>query len=589
MIKLNEEVDYVKIDIIEAKLTNEYTATLNRETARKFVLSKYQPRQTIDTLFNAQKGIDKNTIWILLGYGFGYLVDKIMEEVGEQAKILVIEPNHVFLEQQLQIRGKTKADFNNIKYITNQDIDRFEEIVREHFVLEELMNLNFIALNGYIEFYPVNSSYYMNKMTEIRSEKFIEQNTMKAFSKKKITNLMNNIEAIKTSYDIRQHKEKYKGIPAVIVSAGPSLNKNIEHLKYFKGLILCMGRSSTALTQIGIKPDILVSLDPTDLVYETFMDNKGSDTPLITIGEGNDLVVKHNQGIKYFLKGPSDMEEKLLGINCLERIPSGGSVANFAASVAEYLGCSPIVFIGQDLAYTDNKEHASMCVSSIDAEDAGRNRIYQYVEGYHGDQVVTDMTLLKYLRWFEVFISEHPDTLFINATEGGAKIQGTMQMTLEEVIQRYSQKEKATLVHNKQYVIKNKETMEEKTEQIVGDLKRACELVNKGKYLTEKLYEEYIIHKGIRESKIKNILKRMDKEVEEELFVIKEKGCMYYIFAAIANEVLIDKEFKEPLKENELEKSIRIAKMNKVLYTKLKSECDELLDLIIGGDYERKD
>lgn len=42
----------------------------------------------------------------------------------------------------------------------------------------------------------------------------------------------------------------------------------------------------------------------------------------------------------------------------IEGFRSGGSVATYAFSFACHLGFRKVVFVGQDLAYTDNKSHA---------------------------------------------------------------------------------------------------------------------------------------------------------------------------------------------------------------------------------------
>ena len=62
---------------------------------------------------------------------------------------------------------------------------------------------------------------------------------------------------------------KFRGCPAVIVAAGPSLEKEIEHLKGLdsRALILAGGSSVNALLQAGIMPHMAASVDPNSMQY----------------------------------------------------------------------------------------------------------------------------------------------------------------------------------------------------------------------------------------------------------------------------------------------------------------------------------
>jgi hypothetical protein len=90
--------------------------------------------------------------------------------------------------------------------------------------------------------------------------------------------------------------------------------------------------------------------------------------------------------------------------------------------------------IGQDLAWTDGKDHAEGYVSQYSQE--ALNQRYERgfeVEGYDGKPVRTEKQLLGFKTWFEGRIKSLPETMVINATEGGAKINGAVQIPFESV------------------------------------------------------------------------------------------------------------------------------------------------------------
>src|SRR5690606_28411622 len=111
----------------------------------------------------------------------------------------------------------------------------------------------------------------------------------------------------------------------------------------------------------------------------------------------------------------------------------GASVANASLAIAAYLGCNPIIFLGQDLAYTDGKHHADSCGGTTLKEDDDLIE----VEGIDGNKVFTNSVWHTFLMWMEKFIIHNPNKTYIDATEGGAKIHGTDIIPLRQAIEKY--------------------------------------------------------------------------------------------------------------------------------------------------------
>ncbi|MHB9095479.1 MAG: motility associated factor glycosyltransferase family protein, partial [Eubacteriales bacterium] len=118
----------------------------------------------------------------------------------------------------------------------------------------------------------------------------------------------------------------------------------------------------------------------------------------------------------------------------------GPSVANVAFGLAKNFGCNPIILVGQDLAYTDNKSHAQGTAYEYMTIEDYRGRDIIEVEGVDGHPVLTDRVMFAFLRKFEMTIAASREThTVIDATEGGAKIPGTYIMPLSEAIKKYCQ------------------------------------------------------------------------------------------------------------------------------------------------------
>jgi len=136
-------------------------------------------------------------------------------------------------------------------------------------------------------------------------------------------------------------------------------------------------------------------------------------------------------------------------------LQAGATVAHLAFYLAAYMGCDPIIFVGQDLAFTGHvfyipgvEIHQSWrselnrfnTIEHKEWERIVRNRpILRRVPGVDGGELYTDELLLTYLEQFEKDIAAVPARV-INATEGGARIRGTANMKLSEVAERFCQR-----------------------------------------------------------------------------------------------------------------------------------------------------
>ena len=112
------------------------------------------------------------------------------------------------------------------------------------------------------------------------------------------------------------------------------------------------------------------------------------------------------------------------------------SAGNMAFKVAEALGCNPIILIGQDLALSrDGRTHADGNVYG-EKEAALLNENFIEVMGNDGQSIPTTTTLYSFLKSYELDVAAYSGTC-INATEGGAYIQGTQVMSFQEAIDNY--------------------------------------------------------------------------------------------------------------------------------------------------------
>jgi len=129
-------------------------------------------------------------------------------------------------------------------------------------------------------------------------------------------------------------------------------------------------------------------------------------------------------------------------------IQSGGSVATNVFDLLLNLECSSIILVGQDLAYTGREIHCSGThhneswipginrFTTLDSINQGviRKRKIKHVEAFGGaGTVISDYVFDLYRGWFEDS-AQKVSLDVINATEGGARIRNTIEMTLAMAI-----------------------------------------------------------------------------------------------------------------------------------------------------------
>ncbi|RUL54189.1 motility associated factor glycosyltransferase family protein [Lysinibacillus antri] len=373
------------------------------------------------------------------------------KRINRDSLLVVIEPNLSFFNHVLQ--NKNLELFNNKNIVLFSDnIPKLNDFIRGFF-----SNYGSLGLAKNINFYQTN--YYRNNEIEttkyvIKTIREVVRNVILSVGNSVVDGLdglKNNLENLmwfEKAKNVAQLKNKYIDKPAIIVSAGPSLNKNIKELKKAKGkaVIIAVDTILNKLLMEEIIPDFVCSVERIPVVYEYFYKDKNIPKEVTLVGPPlldfrvfsefkGDILLPLRSGVAEY-----KWIQDLLGIDNDNFIGMGSSSAHVAFGLAEHLGASPIVLVGQDLAYgsKEGDSHATGTVYDDKVNNTKTETLIQdyEVEGYYGELVRTTYIWGYFKQWFEAQISNH-QLLVINATEGGAKINGTLQKPLTETIDTY--------------------------------------------------------------------------------------------------------------------------------------------------------
>ncbi|MBD3266445.1 DUF115 domain-containing protein, partial [bacterium] len=271
-----------------------------------------------------------------------------------------------------------------------------------------------------------------------------------------LSNLFGNLPAFTNARGLSTIGDSLKERPAIIVAAGPSLAYNLEQLKQCEDRFVIIATDTVHKTLLshGITPHFVVTVDPTELNLSHFPDESYSDESVLIFDPESraEIPLKFKHRMTYITnKHPFfDWLESQVGQK--GKIAKGGMVSHTAFHIAQYFGCSPIIFIGLDLALnpSDGGTHIQNTavyrnVHYLDDDPTHvevpyphmENKTFReplfWVDGIKGEKVPTIQSFLIYIRMLEEDIRK-TQTPVIDATEGGAKIEGTQIKPLSEVM-----------------------------------------------------------------------------------------------------------------------------------------------------------
>lgn len=266
-----------------------------------------------------------------------------------------------------------------------------------------------------------------------------------------VKNTYQNIYLLPESKDYSHFINAFKGIPAIIAGAGPSLSLNRHLLPELKdrALLIGGGTSINALNAGNVQPHLGVGIDPNPSFYNRILSSTAWEVPFIyyyrmyhpalSLVHGDKIFTDFAPGISI----PKWLHKQLGASFDITIAKEMFNVINFATLVAVQLGCNPILFVGIDLAYTGDASYAAglkgvasqVSSTSFTTKTASEEVIIR--EDIFGKPIKTLWKWALESLWYSKLKLEYPGITFINCTEGGLGFYGVQNQTLEEASKKY--------------------------------------------------------------------------------------------------------------------------------------------------------
>jgi hypothetical protein len=417
--------------------------------------SRYDPAGDATRLIDSCANIDECVMFTVAGFGLGYHVQELLDRTGDDALLCIIEHDLLMLRTAMEQRDLTKLiESGRALWFWRQDkADLFTRLTP--YQPSVSMGLTRVEHAPSIQVAPEFHGQMQTWIEEFQAYAKTSVSTLVLNGKRTAENVTANLPWYIATPCLSRLKDACRGQPAVIVSAGPSLRKNKHLLKDVRGKAVLIAVQTTLqpMLELGVEPDFVTSLDYHDICTRFFERLPSTlRTELVAEPKATSAIFDMNPGPLSILG--NDFAESLVAEMKLNRtkLRSGATVAHLAYYLAEHLGCDPIIFIGQDLGFSDGLCYAPgtgyddvwrpelnrFCTVEMKQwEQIVRDRnILRKVDDHQGRPMYTEERLFTYLQHFERDFAQSTAKL-IDATEGGVLKRGTTPMTFADAIARY--------------------------------------------------------------------------------------------------------------------------------------------------------
>ena len=363
----------------------------------------------------------------VLGAGLLYHVWGLADKVSYALQIKVYEPDMVILIINMMHYHLAHAFENFLTLHYDPNLTKLIGAIEEN-------------PHGFVIHAPSIENIAMDTMKERMRSFFITDSSFRNQQTLLDCNFKINSRTLETREDVSLRVEheiwkNFYGRDVYIIAAGPSLDKNLELLRKRteNTVVISTGTTFHKMLAAGIRPDYVMVTDPNDRVIFQLRENEEETIPMILLSTANRQFIQKYHGKKYliFQNGYRPAEEYAIKNN-LTLYETGGSVTTTALDFSIRAKAGRIIFLGLDLAFTNNLAHASDTSNMVATDE---DELLE-VKEYYGGKVFSDAKFIMYRKWIEKRIQsmDAKQIQIINATEGGSYILGMKHIPLDQVI-----------------------------------------------------------------------------------------------------------------------------------------------------------
>lgn len=433
-------------------------------------------------MYNVQDIIKYNSCIFIFGIDDWMDILQLSNSMCKENKIIIVEPDlfryKKYYNDIIENIILIYFDENNISYLQQALINTVTIYNYKNIVIGNSIN--------YDERYKESYDMFQSIIKDYCYKLNVAQNTLETFKEINLKNSIYYLNSLNNAVLLDEYKNLNKNVPAIIVSAGPSLDKNIgDMVKYRKKLknffIIAGNRTLGPLLKNDIIPDLLVTIDPGDIAEEMISNSNFYKVPIVYYEKSSWKIINGYKGPK--IAASELFLQSVCGMKKVRHTIAAGSVAHTSTDVAAFLGCNPIIFIGQDFGYTFNKNFAE-CAKHSNSNTVNREQSLIYLTDVFDNKIESSGLFKVYKENMEIIINRFKkiyDMEFINCSYG-AKINGAPYEELKKVLVSPITKTKKPLANVNNFKVDNKAILKQfhvYVEEFIRICDRYIEEINK--------------------------------------------------------------------------------------------------------------
>ncbi|TAL33839.1 MAG: DUF115 domain-containing protein [Spirochaetes bacterium] len=330
------------------------TMSVTDEAGRSVYLhSRIDPLREAGT-FAGRLNPEKYDTLIILGCALGYHCLPVKDNLSRYTRIIIIDPLQG-IEGELEKNAATRfLVSSNINRLFGLPAEEVQSILPDLVNLEGGRGVQVLEHVPSLRAFPAYYGVIKKTIARIINKQAGNLATVSAFGARYLRNCLLNLRNLSACRPVSCLQNSFPGRPAMVITSGPSLEDKLPTIARIHNstVVISVDSALPVLSRAGIRPDIVVSIDPQPHIHEHFHHSPCRDFLPVYALSSHPLAVAHYPGLISLNSHPlAQLIEEMYPEKTGSIDSRTGTVTGDALACARYLGCTVIALIGFDSSF----------------------------------------------------------------------------------------------------------------------------------------------------------------------------------------------------------------------------------------------
>jgi hypothetical protein len=347
---------------MEAGKTGRDTLVIEAGGKNHAIYSRYDPERDGMRFFNARHK-HGTELYVFIGLGLGYHIAPFVRNAAVR-RVVVLEPDEslVAVVREIESVGTLLSD-EKVEFYAGSDVPEFLETLKGRYDYLFFEGFKVLTHPRLLQVYGGEHEVLESRIQQGFSLLLGDALTIGSFARVWINNLFRNLSEPGSVGLVSELYGCFRGT-AVVAGAGPSLDLLFEEIRMVRQRIFLIAADAALkpLLRHGIRPDLMVSVDPQSAVHHHLTgvpEDEMRSIPVVMNPLCNpELTMNFSSRYLYFTLHPSTELFRPMISDMDELIFSSGAVSSLAAHLAARMGFETICLAGMDFSFPGCRAYA---------------------------------------------------------------------------------------------------------------------------------------------------------------------------------------------------------------------------------------